>query len=287
MKINDIKKLDLREWLISNGYRHIKGTLFVNPLRTDKNPSFSVFQNDKNRGWCWSDKASGESGNIIDLVQKMENCTVAEVVKIFNQDSFSFSKASKNVLQKIDNNYKKSNIDIINIQNLQNVYLLEYLKTRKISKKLALKYLKEMKYRVNNKEYFSLCFKNDSNGYELRNKYSKMNIKGKSITTIKGKNSKKVSIFEGFMDFLSALEYFKIDKFKGDVIVLNSTVLLDDLLANNHFNSYNNIYTFLDNDYSGYQALSKIIKKINNKTLINCSNIYKDYNDFNEFWIRS
>ena len=40
------------------------------PLRPDKHPSLSIYNN----GYSWLDRASGEGGSCIDLVMYMSNC---------------------------------------------------------------------------------------------------------------------------------------------------------------------------------------------------------------------
>jgi len=64
-----------------------------------------------------------------------------------------------------------------------------------------------MYYTYNGKSYFALAFANESGGYELRNRYYKGCYGHKDISLIPGRNtaSKSVAVFEGFMDFLSAL----------------------------------------------------------------------------------
>ncbi|MEA2017045.1 MAG: toprim domain-containing protein [Campylobacterota bacterium] len=280
MNLTEIKKLDLTDWLEQNGFKHIKGTLYENPLRKDEKPSFSVFMNNKNNCWSWKDQTTGESGNIVDLICKIQKCDVAGVVKSFNNNNFSFSKAEHTKVEKKES----TKIEIIDISKVTQKGLYYYAYRRKIRANLVKKYLKEVHYKVNDKLYYSLGFKNDINGYELRNKYSKMNIKGKSITTIKGICSDRVSIFEGFFNFLSALENFGVEEMGGDVIILNSTALLDGLLESLDLNKYETIYTFLDNDISGNNATEKIYNQYREKVL-NCQNYYKNFNDFNDFLI--
>lgn len=278
MNLTEIKELDLTVWLEQNGFKHIKGTLYENPLRKDEKPSFSVFMNNKNNCWSWKDQTTGESGNIVDLICKIQKCDVAGVVKSFNNNNFSFSKAQHRKVKEKE----PTKIEIIDILPVTQKGLYYYAYSRKIRANLVKKYLKEVHYKVNDKLYYSLGFKNDIGGFELRNKYSKMNIKGKSITTIKGIDSDRVSIFEGFFNFLSALEHFGVDTMGGDVIILNSTALLDGLLESLDLNKYETIYTFLDNDTPGNNATEKIYNKYKEKVL-NCQNYYKNFNDFNDF----
>ena len=143
--------------------------------------------------------------------------------------------------------------------------------------------LKEVYYSQNNKTYFSLAFKNDSGGYETRNPYFKGCIGSKDITTIKGIDSSKLSIFEGFMDYFSVLEYQQIDGFKSDVIVLNSLANKSKIYDILNSIKYNKIYLFLDNDQAGIEAKLEFFNI--NENCIDCSKIYKNFKDFNDFLV--
>jgi hypothetical protein len=87
---------------------------------------------------------------------------------------------------------------------------------------LANLYCKEIHYRNRDKDYFSIGFRNDKDGYELSSPPSfKGCIAPKDITTIRN-NQDSCLVFEGFWDFLSCLTIQKTEKSKHDVAVLNS-----------------------------------------------------------------
>ena len=178
-----------------------------------------------------------------------------------------------------------SHFELKKIKDLENKALLEYITKRGIKSDIAMRYLKEVYYSSSSqdetKNYFALGFENDAGNYELRNAYFKGCIGSKDITTIKGTGNKELSIFEGFIDFLSALTHFKIDNFKSDVIILNSVANKAKILDLLYSDLYNKIYLFLDNDKAG-QETQREFYSINNKC-VNCSNIYEPYKDFNEF----
>ncbi|MCI5167144.1 MAG: hypothetical protein D3903_13875 [Candidatus Electrothrix sp. GM3_4] len=92
------------------------------------------------------------------------------------------------------------------IKSLSFFPLISYLSERKIDIPTAKKYLVEIHYSLEDKNYFTIGFKNDSDGYETRNSIFKGCLLKKDITTIQGeKDSKTVFLFEGFLDFLSYL----------------------------------------------------------------------------------
>ena len=230
----------------------------------------------------WYDFARGEGGNILDLVMGLNNCNLSQALEKLESGNFSFSQAKNQVSYdnpSIDKNISQYKIN--KVQELKNKALIDYLSSRKINLDIANKYLKEIYYEQKDKNYFGLAFENDCGGFEVRNAYFKGCLGSKDITTIKGIGNKELSIFEGFMDFLSALTYFKIDAFKSDVIILNSVAnkaKISDLL---YTSLYSKIYLFLDNDKKGEEVKNEIYSI--NKNSIDCSNIYGEHKDFNEF----
>jgi len=230
----------------------------------------------------WYDFARGEGGNILDLVMALNNCNLSQALEKLETGNFSFSQAKlsfSNTTVTTDKNISQYKIN--KVQSLQNKALIDYLKSRKISIDIANKYLQEVYYEQKDKNYFALGFENDSKGFEVRNAYFKGCLGSKDITTIKGIGNKELSIFEGFMDFLSALIYFKIDSFKSDVIVLNSVAQKSKIEELLYSDLYNKIYLFLDNDKKGKEVKNEFYNINNN--CIDCSNFYKGYKDFNEF----
>jgi len=294
---------------LSREPRNIKNNecWYLSPLHEEKTPSFKV-DTVKN---VWFDHGAGVGGNIIDLVMNIYNLDFKLALQklssifIYNDtavNSFSFHqqgiKQKINKIQEFAKSQTKdpgqSHFELKKVKALENKALLEYITKRGIKSDIAVQYLKEIYYNISNpdntdkkndwiqsKTYFALGFKNDADNYELRNAYFKGCIGSKDITTIKGAGNKELSIFEGFMDFLSALTHFKIDKFKSDVIILNSVAnkaKISDLL---YSDLYNKIYLFLDNDKAGEETQREFYS-INDKC-VNCSTIYKAHKDFNEF----
>jgi len=287
---------------------------YISPLHSEKTPSFKV-DIVKN---VWYDHGAGTGGNIIDLVMNIYNLdfksALQKLSSIFNYSDTAVSSSffhkqgishkineikafakSQNSSTGVSQNSSaaksqtkdqgQSHFELKKVKDLENKALLEYISKRGIKSDIAVQYLKEVYYSNSSqdetKNYFALGFKNDSDNYELRNAYFKGCIGSKDITTIKGTGNKELSIFEGFMDFLSALTHFKIDKFKSDVIILNSVAnkaKISDLL---YSDLYNKIYLFLDNDKAGEDTQREFYSM--NDKCVNCSNVYAGHKDFNEF----
>ena len=82
---------------------------------------------------------------------------------------------------------------------------------------------------MNAKNYFGIGFKNDSDGFEIRNSYSKICLGKKDMTTIEN-DSNSLRIFEGFVDFLSFknVENY-LEKEPADYLILNSVSMINKI----------------------------------------------------------
>lgn len=254
--------------------------MYRSPLRDDSTPSFGVNPT-KN---IFNDLGSDDKGNVIELVMLMERlnfssaCSFLEGSTFTNIDKpFSFVSTS----QVPENSHKQA--QIVAVKPLQHFALTEYCKSRAISFKVAYQYLKEVEYTSkNDKKYFGVGFLNDNGGYAVRSQLQggKINIGCQYYTSIVVHDSQSVMVFEGFFDFLSAIEYYG-RKPSMTAIILNSISNLNKALPT--ISQYAKIYAYLDNDDSGRKALEKLKQGCTN--VIDQSNIYQAYNDFNEFLI--
>ena len=202
MNCNQAKQISIIDYLGSIGINPAKhqnnSVFYCSPLRNEETPSFKVHVN----GYVWYDFGTGAHGNILDLVMMLNSIDITGALKILEKPGLTkhdyfFSEQQKS---------NSPAIEIKHVQPLRNLALIQYLNSRKISYQKAAKFVQEAYYRVNEKQYFSLAFKNDKGGFEFRNKYSKNSNDPKTITTIPG-TKETVNIFEGFINFLSYLEY--------------------------------------------------------------------------------
>jgi hypothetical protein len=275
MNCQEAKKIPITHYLATKGIqpKTVKnGSAWYNsPFRNETTPSFKVDRQNN----IWYDFGTGTGGNLLDLVMNFEKTSVTGALMILQRPELSNTRFSFSQQQ----NSKSNTIEIKHLQPLQNRALVQYLNSRKISQSKAVNYVQEAYYQVNEKQYFALAFRNDLNGHELRNKYFKGSTSPKAPTTIKSTPG-ALNIFEGFIDFLSALEYFNTRKPKFDTIVLNSVTNLDTIL--NTLNDYLQISLYLDNDDTGQQA-AETIKKVHPKVKDFSKIIYPKFNDFNDF----
>ena len=124
-------------------------------------------------------------------------------------------------------------------------------------------------------------FKNDSDGYEIRNAYSKICLGKKDISII-NIDSNSIRIFEGFFDFLSFknVENY-LEKEASDYLILNSVSMIAKI--KNTIKNYENIELYFDNDEAGNRAVEMI--KSENENAEDCRILYSDFKDLNDWLI--
>jgi len=284
MKSSEINNISIKQYLAEKGILPVKDRgyygMYHSPFREDHNASLKVEYNMN----IWYDFGTGEGGSLIDLVMKMNNSTFYQASTMLekehsNRSSFSFQ----------GNNYpfaeiqtkQNSVICIQKVQPLTNPALIKYLQERKIDIKIAKDCCSEIHYLVGGKHYFAVGFKNDSGGYELRNKYFK-GCTSKDITSVKHDRD-HCQLFEGFMDYLTYLTIKNLQRPAVDLIVLNSLTNLPKIKQT--LSTYRTISAFLDNDKAGKNALEQI--RSLGIEIIDHSIYYNQYKDLNEFYTHS
>ena len=217
------------------------------------------------------DFGTGKKYDVVSLVQGIKLCSVSEALEYLSLFDFSFNEQICNVT-KDENKY-----EILSISEVKHNALIQYLKERRIENNIHL--LKEIHYKISDKKYFGIGFKNDTDGYEIRNKYSKICIGRKDITTIKN-NSSCLRIFEGFMDYLSFKQMEKtLKKALSDYVILNSVTMIFKI--EKIIDSYEKIELYFDNDEAGNRATNEI-KQLNPYVEDNRI-LYQNYKDLNDF----
>lgn len=219
------------------------------------------------------DFGTGKKYDVVSLVQGIKQCSVSQALEYLSQFDFSFQQQICNITK------NESKYEILSISEVKHNALIQYLKERRIENNIHL--LKEIHYKISNKKYFGIGFKNDANGYEVRNKYSKICIGRKDITTIKN-NSNCLRIFEGFMDYLSFKQMEKsLKKAPSDYVILNSVTMIFKL--EKIIKSYEKIELYFDNDEAGNKATNEV-KQLNPYVEDNRI-LYQNYKDLNDFII--
>ena len=245
--------------------------LYNSPFREDSSPSFKVDYQQN----LWYDFGANEGGSIVDLVMKMEACSLAEALRRL-ENSFSFQRNVPTVPTS-----KESAIKILDVAPLTHPVLLNYLKARSINTDIAKHYCSEVYYSIAGKNYFAIGFPNDAKGWELRNRDFKGGISPKHITTYNN-GSDTVMVFEGFMDFLSYLSLKDNPSPTIDTAVLNSTANLSKAIP--FLQSHKTAHAFLDNDDAGRKTLVSLRELLTSSEVVNQSGFYRNHKDLNEYW---
>ena len=287
MNLHNIKQQSIVDYLQQQGYspQHTRGNSYwyCSPLRNEQTASFKV-NAERNQ---WYDFATGEHGDIIDLVCILQHCSIAEAMKHLSSASNTFAVRSSTRATpsfsfggtSIPAAPPAHHMELVSVKPLTHPKLLQYLAERGLKKSDVFSFLWEISYKTSDKTFFALGFANDAGGWELRNPYFKGCMSPKSISTIKGKDGQQLQIFEGFMDFLSWRKLHP--EINADSIVLNSLALLPKIIP--LLTSYTSIECFLDNDVAGRKAFDQL--KCSCPRIIDGSVRYQAHKDLNEWLV--
>ena len=268
--------ISIRQYLENKGVCPVKDRgyygLYYSPFREDRDPSFKV---DYGKD-LWYDFGANEGGSIVDLVMKMEYCTLAEALQKLDDTPFSFQRNTPVVPIN-----RESAIKVLDVVPLIHPLLLNYLKQRSINIDIAQCYCSEVHYSIAGKNYFAIGFQNDSGSWELRNRDFKGSVSPKDITTINNNNN-TVMVFEGFMDFLSYLSMKQNSSPTIDTAILNSTANI--IKAIPFLESHKTVHAFLDNDEAGRKSLVSLHELLISSEVVDQSAFYQKYKDLNEYW---
>ena len=278
MNCNQFNTIPLEEVLLATGHlptkQNEKEAWFLNPFGKENHASFKL----NKRLNIWYLFSEGIGGNNIDFMKKYQNASISEVLVWAENQNFS-SFQNQKILNRNFENFVKT-YEITEVKEIGHHALLEYLNSRKVENQTE--YIKEIHYQMNGKNYFGIGFKNDSDGYEIRNAYSKICLGKKDISII-NIDSNSIRIFEGFFDFLSFknVENY-LEKEASDYLILNSVSMIAKI--KNTIKNYENIELYFDNDEAGNRAVEMI--KSENENAEDCRILYSDFKDLNDWLIQ-
>lgn len=272
------KQIDMVDYLASLGYNPDKikndDYWYHSPLRNENTASFKINRK-KN---VWYDHGTGQGGNLVDFGLLYHNCTIKELLEKLNSNlSFHPPKQKISVTET-----QEPSIQLLSERTIVSLSLLRYLKQRRIAESMAGKYCREISFSTNGKTYTAIGFKNDQGGFELRNQWFKGSMAPKAVTSIDN-DSKELTVFEGFIDFLSHQTMLQNQiSSNSNFLVLNSTSFFEK--SREFMERHDRIRLFLDRDKTGqnctHQALSWS-EKYRDESLL-----YKGYKDLNE-WMQN
>ena len=274
MDVRQMREIPIADFLSAMGIQPKKqkgNILWYNaPYRTERTPSFKV---DTNKN-VWFDFGIGKGGDIFDLAGEFIGSGDFLLRAAFIAKSGTCPlPVLKQPQRKVE---KELVFEDIWVRPLQDAKLLGYLKERGINAHVAIPNCEEVRYRVHGKRYYAIAFRNNAGGLELRNRFFKGCIPPKDIS-LKRNGSEVCAVFEGFMDYLSAMQLGIIAL---DWLVLNSVSNVEKAVRALH--GYERIDCFLDNDEAGRRTFQRLYDCFGDK-VIDRSSLYAEHKDLNEF----
>ncbi|MGI8584600.1 MAG: toprim domain-containing protein [Chitinophagaceae bacterium] len=292
MNCTQANKIDMVEYLHSLGYEPLKikghDYWYLSPVRYETEASFKVNKN-KN---VWYDHGIGKGGNMIDFTMEYYRCNVSEALQrlsLFHPQNIVKNLVERPPLHLQENKLQneivagETAIKIIAAkQPISNLFLCRYLRQRRIDKNIANNYCHELIFTMNDKdkEFAAIGFKNNAGGYELINEYFKASNSPKYVTYFNNNTTNKITVFEGFFDFLSYQTiHHNQEQELSNFLVLNSLSFFERsvLLMEKH----ESIHLYLDNDKAGRKCLELAQKR--SIKFKDESELYKAYKDLNEW----
>ena len=280
--IKEIKSIPLATFLSQLGHEPTarKGTRlwYKSPLRQEHTPSFKV----ETTFNCWYDFGLGRGGNIIDLAAEMYQSIDLRYLMRCIADSCPVPSV-QTVASSSPQRHSAPSMERFEVVPLEHRALVAYIQERGIPAHIATAQCKEVHYSANGRFYFAVAFENVSGGWELRNRYFKGCRGRKDISYLpwaRDGPSTECAVFEGFIDYLSALTLGIISG--TDAIILNSVVNVNKAVP--YLNGYADINCYLDNDTAGRTSLAELTA-IYGSTMIDRSILYSEFNDLNEFLV--
>lgn len=280
--LKEIKSIPLATFLSQLGHSPVKAQghrlWYKSPLRQEHTASFKV-QTDIN---CWYDFGLGRGGNIIDLTAVLYHTD--DLLYLMDCIAKCVSVPSpQTVASSFGQRHSAPSFTDIEVVPLRHHTLVAYLQERGIPAQIAVAHCKQIHYSCRGKRYYAVGFANESGGYETRNRYFKGCISPKDISLrrIRDGPSTDVAVFEGFIDYLSAITLGIIQG--TDAIILNSVSNVGKAIP--YLRDYSLIHCYLDNDNAGRNTQSELARQFDN--VIDRSILYSQFNDLNDFLIQS
>ena len=267
-----------------------KTGMYYSPFRDEKTPSFHIDE----AANTWYDFGTHEGGGLIDFVCKITGCQRKEAYDWLASIRHMIPEEVHTEVSKRAASVGESKVIIEKVnEQFSKPALVEYAQSRCISREILDRYCDEVTYSVSSKpgrSFFAIGFKNNSGGYVLRSKVAKI-CSSSDVTTLGPDgnltmevNSKKVAVFEGFIDFLSLLSYNEKQEPGHDCCILNSVSNLEKALP--WIAGHTNIMIFADNDNAGRDTYQRITDYVSDSAeevcIYDMAELYKGHKDLND-----
>ena len=283
MDIAEMKRIPIADFLARLGHGPVRRSgselWYSAPYRTERTPSFRV-NTDKN---VWYDFGLGKGGDIFNLAGEFihgkdfmaQARFISETARVpmFETDAGTCRKKTL-----------EPSFEEVKVMPLRYVALKRYLEERGIPPDMASRYCSQLNYHVHKKEYFAVGFPNVAGGYEIRSGLFKGCVPPKDVSLVRTGESPSggCNVFEGFMDFLSAVALKWTES--EDSLVLNSVTNI--ARSYKYLDGYGKIRCYLDRDEAGKRTLESLRSRYGDR-ITDRSNLYDGCKDLNEYLQRS
>lgn len=283
MDIAEMRRIPIADFLARLGHGPVRRSgnelWYSAPYRTERTPSFRV-NTDKN---VWYDFGLGKGGDIFNLAGEFIHSKdfmaqarfISETVRVLMLEMDAGTCRKKTL---------EPSFEDVRVMPLRYVALKRYLEERGIPPDTASLYCSQLNYHVHKKEYFAIGFPNVAGGYELRSGLFKGCVPPKDVSWVRAGESPSdgCNVFEGFMDFLSAVALKWTED--EDSLVLNSVANV--ARSYKYLDGYGKIRCYLDRDEAGRRALESLRSRYSDR-ITDRSNLYDGCKDLNEYLQRS
>ena len=281
--IDIVKLIPLADFLARLGHEPVRRSgnelWYRAPYRSERTPSFRVNVAKQ----LWYDFGLGKGGDIFTLAGEFirSNDFMAQAKFIAEAASVPFVGVEKPQFLPKPSEPVFENVEAVPLLRSS---LTDYLAERGIPYGIASRHCCRLNYGVREKRYFAVGFPNVAGGYEIRSRFFKGCVPPKSVSLVKAEDTPAdvCSVFEGFMDFLSAATLGIGGK--GDHLVLNSVANVGK--AAGYLDGYGRIDCFLDRDEAGQRTLDALQKRYGGR-VTDRSALYDGCKDLNEYLQRT
>lgn len=277
LSFKDVNELDIVEYLRSQDIHPAMPERngkcwYSSPIRDgDSTPSFVVWR----RTNTWHDFGTGKGKTLVDLGMELYNCTAFEFLMKMNGPAEPVIQRAK--LSKAE---AESKVQILEVGALTDYRLISYIKSRKIPIDVAKQFAFQVKFKIF-AEQIAVGFKNDKNGYELRNQFGKISSLPKDSTFINN-GSKTLDVTEGQFDFYTRVTLLKLkNETFPNFLILNGTGFFDQKVP--LMKEHESVRLFLDQGPGARRFTSQAIS-IDKHKFHDESSIYRHHDDLNEWW---